>query len=114
MLATTPPLAIPEGLAFPNNAPVRDWTIYRDMLATFERLPVRKENWLPVAADQRNLAARYDPSSSEGSNIGVGRTALALAQVIIDVTAGSGAAWRSAVVEGLVMPGESAPESVVA
>lgn len=114
MLATTPPLAIPEGLAFPNNAPVRDWTIYRDMLATFERLPVRKANWLPMAADQRNLAARYDPASSEGSNVGVGRTALALAQVIIDVTAVSKTAWRSAMVDGLVVPGESVTNPVAA
>lgn len=107
-------LTIPEGLAFPDLAPVRDWEIYRDMHAMFERLPVRKANWLPVAADQRALAVRYDPASSEGSNVGVGRTALALAQVIIDVTAVSKTAWRSAMVDGLVVPGESVTNPVAA
>lgn len=105
MTADTTTLTIPEGLAFPDNTPLRDWGICRDMRATFERLPVRKVNWLPVAADQRDLAARYDPSSTEGSNVGVGRTALALAQVIIDVTGVSKAEWRSTMVGGLAMPG---------
>lgn len=62
-------------------------------------------NWCPLADDQRHLAHLFDPHSHEDSNVGAGRSALALAQAIIDLTLMAQEAWRTELVESLVFPG---------